>query len=131
MSDLLTATQTAVYNALNVSSVTDLAPVTQHVIEDTEPPLVIIGDVSFEPIGGKSGGLDRATVEIVTLYRGPKRTELFAIQTAVRNALDGQGITASGALLSDPVFVSSDVEELEDGVTYMGTQRFETIVQPA
>lgn len=131
MSDLLTATQTAIYTALNVAPVTSLAPVTQHVIEDTDPPLVIIGDVSFEPIGGKSGGLDRATVEVVTLYRGSKRTELFAIQTAVRNALDHQSVSASGALLSRPVFVSSEVEEMEDGVTYMGTQRFELIVQPA
>lgn len=131
MSDLLTATQAAFFTALNVASVTSLAPVTQHVIEDTDPPLVIIGDVSFEPMGGKDGGLDRATVEIVTLYRGSKRTELFAIQSAVRSALDNQTISASGADFSKPVYVSSEVEELEDGVTYMGTQRFEVIVQPA
>jgi hypothetical protein len=131
MTDLLTATQTAFYTALNVSTLTELSPVTQHVIENTEPPLTIIGGVSFEPIGGKDGGLDRATVEIITLYRGTQRTELFAIQSAVRTLLDGQTITAAGAEFSRPVYVSSEVEELEDGVTYLGTQRFEVIVQPA
>jgi hypothetical protein len=131
MSDLLTATQTAFYTALNVEDMTDLSPVTQHVIEDTDPPLTIIGDVSFEPIGGKDGGLDRATVEIVSIYRGSKRTDLFAIQAKARSLLDNQPISASGAEFSKPVFVSSDVEEMEDGVTYVGTQRFEVIVQPA
>jgi hypothetical protein len=132
MIDSASAVQQASFAALNgTTAVTDLAEVWQAPPEDSQPPLVLIGDVSLEPIGGKDGGLDRATFEIVTLIREPDQTALFALQMAVRNAIDGQAITASGALISLPTFLSADVEMLEDGETYMGTQRFETIVQPA
>ena len=132
MIDSASAVQEASFAALNgASAVTNLAEVWQAPPEDSQPPLVLIGDVVLEPIGGKDGGLDRATFEIVTLIRQPDQTALFALQMAVRNALDGQSITATGALLSEPSFLTSEVELLEDGETYMGTQRFETIVQPA
>jgi hypothetical protein len=132
MIDSASAVQQASFAALNgATAVTDLAEVWQSPPEDSQPPLVLIGDVSLEPIGGKDGGLDRATFEIVTLVRQPDQTALFALQMAVRNALDEQTITATGALISNPVFLSAEVEMLEDGETYMGTQRFETIVQPA
>ena len=132
MIDSASAVQQASFATLNgATAVTDLAEVWQSPPEDSQPPLVLIGDVSLEPIGGKDGGLDRATFEIVTLVRQPDQTALFALQMAVRNALDDQAITATGALISNPSFLSADVELLEDGETYMGTQRFETIVQPA
>jgi hypothetical protein len=132
MIDSASAVQQASFAALNcATAVSDLAEVWQSPPEDSQPPLVLIGDVSLEPIGGKDGGLDRATFEIVTLVRQPDQTALFALQMAVRNALDEQTITATGALISNPVFLSAEVEMLEDGETYMGTQRFETIVQPA
>ena len=131
MPDLATATQDAIYAALNVTAVTDLAPVYQHVPENTDPPIVIVGDINFEPIGAKDGGLDRASAEIVSFYRGPKRAGLYDIQAVIRDALDGQSIAATGALFSHPVQVSSEAELLEDGITYQGIQTFELIVQPA
>ena len=129
MPDLQTAVQDAFFAALNVASVTSLAPVTQHVPEDTQPPIVIIGQIGLEPVGIKAGGFDHATVEIVTEARGPKRALLFAIQSAVRAALEGKPIAAVGVILSPPAFAGSDTDQLEDGVTYIGTQRFETFVQ--
>jgi len=131
MTDLATATQNAFYAALNVAAVTSLASLYQHVPENVQPPLVMVGDISLIPLGGKDGGLDQVTVEIVTLVRAPKRAALFALQAAIRNRLDLQPITAFGALLSSPVQTGSDASLLEDGETYMGTQTFETIVQPA
>lgn len=131
MIDAATAVQLAFYTALNVPAVTDLAPVWQNPPEGTNPPVVVIGNVSLEPIGGKDGGLDRATVDVLTFIRQPDQTVLFALQAAVRDQLDGQPVSASGALLSDPVMNSSEIDMMDDGETYMGTQRFETFVQPA
>lgn len=131
MLDAAAAAQEAFYGGLNVAAVTGLATVFQHPPEDTQPPVVLIGSISLEPMGGKDGGLDRATVDIVTFVREPDQAMLFALQAAVRDMLDGQPVHAFAALLSDPVLLSAEVQLLEDGETYMGTQRFETIVQPA
>ena len=129
MTDILTATQNAFYAALNVTGVTSLGTLVQHVPEDSNPPLIIVGDISLEPLGGKDGGLDRAKVEIVTISRAPKRAILFAMQAAVRAALDGMPISATGATFSPPVQTASDGQLIEDGLTYIGTQQFETFVQ--
>lgn len=131
MIDAATAVQMAFYTALNVPAVTDLAPVWQNPPEGTNPPVVVIGNVSLEPIGGKDGGLDRATVDVLTFIRQPDQTVLFELQAAVRDQLDGQPVSTSGALLSDPVMNSSEIDMMDDGETYMGTQKFETFVQPA
>jgi len=130
MIDAATAVQEALYAALNVSGVTDLAPVWQNPPEGTDPPVVVIGNVSLEPIGGKDGGFDKATADVLTFVRQPDQTVLFALQTAVRNQVDGAQLTAPGAVLSAPVMTSSEVEMMDDGETYMGTQRFEVFVQP-
>lgn len=129
MADILTATQNAFYAALNVVGVTALGTLVQHVPEDSLPPLIIVGDISLEPIGGKDGGLDRAKVEIVTISRAPKRAVLFAMQAAVRVALDGMPLTATGAIFSPAIMTASDGQLIEDGLTYVGTQQFETFVQ--
>lgn len=129
MSDFATSVQNAFFTALNVASVTSLATVLQHVPEDTQPPLVILSQITLEPFGGKAGGLDKAIVEIVCLFRGPKRAGLYAIQAAVRAVIDQQPISAAGVTLSVPFHISTDSDQLEDGVTYLGTQRFEVFVQ--
>jgi hypothetical protein len=131
MTDIKTAAQDAFFAKLNVAGVTNLAPVVQHVLEDTQPPLVVVGDVSTEPVGGKDGGLDMVTIDIITMIRSPQRASLFALQAAVRTQLDGQVVTGTGILLSDPVELSSEDDILEDGETYMGTQRYQTFVQPS
>jgi hypothetical protein len=123
------ATQDALFAALNVTAMTDLAPVMQHVPEGTEPPLVIVGDISFTPVGGKDGNFDRAEVDIVTMYRGPKRAGLFALQEVVQTLLDGVALTGD-ALFSNPRQIANQEEIMEDGITYVGTQRFELFVQP-
>lgn len=131
MIDLAAATQSAVFAALNVSSVTSIASLYQHVPEDTPPPLVVIDDISMTPIGGKDGGLDRATVTIITEVRKPKRTALFALQSAVRGAVEYVPLSATGALFSLPEQTAQDAKLLDDGQTYQGTQTFEIFVQPA
>lgn len=135
MIDSRTAAQTAFFAALDGSTaVTDLADVWQNPPEDTQPGakgLVITGLASVENIAGKDGGLDEVTLDILTIVRKPDVTELYALSSAVRNALEAQTVTAAGALLSDPEFLSADPDQLEDGETYIDTLRFRTIVQAA
>jgi hypothetical protein len=132
MIDLRTATQRAFVQALGVPAVTGLAPVLQHVPENTQPPMAIVADVVAEAVGGKDGGLDRMTVEVLTAVREPRREALYALMAAVADTIDGKALPAqAGATLSVPTLESSDDEILEDGKTYMGTQRFTLFAQPA
>lgn len=131
MTDLRKAVQDAFYDALNVSTVTTIAPVYQHVPDGTQPPLVIIDDITQEPDGGKGGGLDRFTVVVVTVRRQPSRAALFELMDAVRSVLEGVGLTATGSILSSPTFDGGDDDLSDDGVTYIGTQRFSLWAQPA
>ena len=130
MTDLTLATQDAVFAALSAGGTSALAPVYQHVPENTQPPAVIVGDIEVEAIGGKDGGLDRNVVTIVSFYRGPARKGLYAIMAANRAALDDQPLASAAAILSRPVFLNATDDLGEDGETYQGVQQFEIIAQP-
>ena len=133
MIDSQTAVQSAVFTALNsAASVTALADVWQNPPEDTQPGdkgLVILGLVSLQAGDLKSGDLDSATISIFTQVRKPDATVLYALNSAVRNALEGQTITAAGALIGSPVFLSADPKLMQDGQTYEDELRFEMFVQ--
>lgn len=135
MIDLQTAVNNAVFAALNgAGPVIALADVYGFAPEDTQPGtkgVVILGMVALEnePDGGS--GLCQATVEVHTFVRKPDATVLYALNSAVRNALEGQDIAATGALLSPPVFKSADPSTMADGKTLQDTLRFETFVQAA
>lgn len=132
MADMRAAIQDAVLDRLNDATVTSLAPVYQHVPDNTQPPMVIVGAITLEGDGAKSGAsLDRATVEIITLRREPRRAALHELMAVVRGRLEGQPLVAAGALLSEPEFEADDDDLLDDGVTYAGTQRFALWAQPA
>jgi hypothetical protein len=135
VNDFVLAVQTGLFSALSNSSVTTLAKVFQHLPEGVQAVtglgLVIIGDMAAEPAAGKGGGLDRIVAEIVTLVRDPGRSHLTPVMSAVRAAIEDQLIAAQGYLISRPVFEGSDDTLLDDGETYLGTQRFSMFVQNA
>jgi hypothetical protein len=135
MIDLQTAVQEAVFTALEGSSgVTSLGDVWQNAPEDADlvaKGLVIIGLVALIAPEAKDGGFEKATVPVFTYVRRPDATELYALNSAVRTALEGQVITATGAELGRPVFLSADPELMEDGETYFDKLLFEMFVQPA
>ena len=136
MIDSRTAAHKAIYAALNAATpVTDLADVWGHPEEGTEPTpdkaLVIIGPASAENIAGKDGDLDDVTIAVFVEVRKPDITELYALSSAIRTALEGQAISATGAELSRPEFLGADPDLLEDGETYIDALRFRTIVQGA
>lgn len=134
MIDSRTAAHTAFYTALSAdATVLGLADVWGHAEEDTEPTdakgLVLIGMASANNLAGKDGGLDDITIEVITSVRKPDVTLLYALSTAVRNALEAKSLFVAGAMVSPPEFVSADADLMEDGETYFDTLRFRTIVQ--
>lgn len=132
MSNLRAALIKAVFGSLNVSSVTDLAPVCQHIIEDTQPPVNLIREISLEPVGSKDGGLYLATITVDSLYRGTKGTEAAAQLDSVEAALLNGTLSAPGMVDARPFSVRTDgPTQGEDGVTYEGTVTAEALVQPA
>jgi len=129
MTDLLQATQDAVFAAVNVAAVKALAPVYQNVPPNTQPPFIEIGAIDAEEIGAKGDGLERHTVEIEFQHRGPARRPLLAMMHAVREALTGVVLTAPGATLDQCHWLASATDREDDGVTYHGIHRFEMLVQ--
>jgi hypothetical protein len=135
MIDSQTAVQLAVFAALKAATdVTSLADVWQNPPEGTEPGekgLVLIGLVSLAGDANKEGGLDEATCSVFTQVRKPDATFLYALNVAVRNALERQTISADGADISEPWFVSANPRLMDDGVTYEDELRFGAFVQAA
>lgn len=134
MIDTRTAAHTAVYKALAAATaVTDLADVWGHAEEGTEPTdtkgMVLVGLASAGAFGGKDDGLDEVIIEVYCYVRKPDVTALYAVSAAVRDALDGRPMTATGAIVSPPEFQSAEPDLMEDGETYADTLRFRTIVQ--
>jgi hypothetical protein len=135
MIDTQTAVQVAAYAVLNADEgVTSQADVWQNPPENTQPGLkglVIIGLIGLVNEGDKGADFDKATISIFTQVRKPDATALYALNAAVRNALEGATMTAPGALIETPVFVSANPKLLEDGKTYEDELSFEMFVQPA
>jgi hypothetical protein len=136
MIDTRTAAHTAIYRALAAdTAVAALADVWGHAEEGTEPTdakgIILVGLASTDSIAGKDGGLDEVTIEVYAYVRKPDVTALYEVSAAVRNAIEGKPMTAPGALVSGPEFLSAESDLMEDGETYTDTLRFRTIVQDA
>jgi hypothetical protein len=111
-----------------------LADVWQNPPEDTQPGqkgLVIIGLVVLDADQDMAGTIDKATISVFTQSRKPDTGELYALNSAVRNALDHQAMSASGAIISKPAFLSAEPKLMADGQTYEDELRFEMFVQSA
>jgi hypothetical protein len=133
MIDLLQSVQEAVFTKLSGAvGLTDLAPVFQHVPQDTQPPMVIIGNIDSENIGTKGEQLEEVTIEVISIYRGSGRAALLDIMHQVRVALDRQELTLAGVEFDTPDYVSASADgPAEDGTTYVGISTFTINAEPA
>jgi hypothetical protein len=134
MIDSRTAAHVALYAALNAeTAVTDLADVWGHAPEDTQPTaakgIVQVGFASATNEGGKDGGFDEVTIDVLASVREPDATALYALSTAVRNAIEAQNMSAPGADIGRPEFVSVEPDLLDDGETYVDRLTFKMFVQ--
>ena len=128
MTDLSGALQSGVYAAL-AAGVTS-APVKSSIKAEDGYPFVFIGEDVVEQIGAKGDRFERHSLTINTMDEGSSRRRLLAIQEEVRAALDGQALTAAGAILSSPVLETSHDGAVDES-TFLGAQTFTIFVQPA
>lgn len=129
MVDTVEGVQKAFYTALNGNL--GGVPVYDHVPDGTPPPVVIIDQIQSLDWSTKDSPGEQHTVEIVSVVQAKSRKVLRAIMTDVKDALVDQAITATGVVISNPVFESSDEETIGDGLTYIGRQRFSVFAEPA
>lgn len=129
--DLLTATQDAVIAGLQACVPAELATVHQHVLENAQPPLVIVGDIDSENEAGKGEQLEKLRVQVQSLYQGKDRRQLFAIMHAVRR-LELQTLVIEGVAFSirfDGAATTTGAGP--NGVLYAGITSFEIYAEPA
>ena len=132
MTDFQSAVEKAIYDRL-VEQVT-AAPVKQHVPENHAPPVVIIGDITFENQGEKDAPLFRFDVALVSVVTGPSRKPLNVLQAQVRTALDRWKPAATGEVAFGEIVVSGGSgQEIqgEQGPIYFGQQSAVFYVQGA
>lgn len=86
MTDYQDALEQVLFDRL--SARVTLSPVFQHMPENQAPPATIIGDITFEDLGGKDAPLRRYTVTINTIIAGGERAPLNRLQAEVDDALD-------------------------------------------
>lgn len=132
MPDFVLAAQTAVFARLKASvALQAAAPSFEFVPEDTEPPMTILSRFTATPAGGKGDRFDEIEFELLSVIREPGREFLTPAMAMVRDLIEGAALPSTlGVQFSGPVFLSQDDELLEDGQTYLGTQRFSLLAQP-
>ena len=136
MIDSRTALHQAIFRKLNSTvAVTDLADVWSHPEEGTEPTpekgLVLVGLAGVSDEGDKDESqFDEVTIDIITYIRKPEMTAVYQLSHAIREALQGVAVTDPGALIEPLRFIASDSDLLEDGITYVDTNRYASFVQP-
>lgn len=132
MTDFQSAVDKAIYDRLE-AIITDV-PIYQHVPEDTPPPVVIIGDTTFDDEADKEGSLFRFEVSIVCVVQGPGRKPLNALQARVWQALnDWRPAPTAEVQFGDIRIGATSGQEIQatQGPVYYGQQSAILYVQAA
>lgn len=115
-----------------LSASVTLAPVFQHVPEDTPPPVVILGDVSFENQGSKESPLLLFTIVILSLIKAHERKPLNKLQAQVDVAVTGWKPDPKDGVAFGDIMIGSGSGRListDDGSpVYYGEQIFTQFV---
>jgi hypothetical protein len=128
MADLMQAVHGAVYDRL-AAGVT-LAPVYSVVPDNTQPPVVVLGDGTFEQIGGKNSNMERHELIVRTIIGGTSKQALLALMQEVKAALHNQPLTSPDAALARCVLSSgNELRDIDKGVL-VGEQRFFVFASP-
>jgi len=134
MTDLTGATQKAIFQAL--SSVVGLPPVVSEVPVNNDGqatyPFTLLGEDQVTPLGAKGEQIEQHDFAVHICMQSTTKIVVKVMQEMVRARLvDGALIADDRAIFSRPELTSASAPLLEDGATYVGTQIFFIIAQPA
>lgn len=125
MASAESATEAAAF--VTLSAGVTLATVYQHVPEDTNPPVVIVADMSTDAAKHSSKESVRQDCQIeltiASVFKGEARAPILAIEEEVLAALHQHRETRSNWQLTF-IYDSSDGSLLEDGETYVNNIKF-------
>lgn len=122
MSDAIDAVERAAY-LLMTADPAPSAPVYQDVPDNAPPPVIIIGDVDWEPIGAKGDPDCTGRIEMVTVHDGDARKPLLAMQGEVFDRMADARIDVSGWRIFF-TFTGGNAVLTPDGAGYVGMQNF-------
>lgn len=130
MTDLLSATQGAVYRAVSTGVTFGFFV---NVPQGAKAPFGKVGTIEAEPEPEKGDGLERHEVELIYVYQGREKADLTAMMHAGRVAIEAAELMADGADFSQARWLSSVASDASaaDGITYAGISRFEIYAMPA
>ncbi len=105
-------------------------PVYQRVPDETLPAVVVIDSIDLQATETKDATPRRASISIVTVYRGRSKASAQAIIGAVFQLLEGFKLTVSGFSVSDCRLQFSGVgeETTEANLVHVGRQTFDLII---
>jgi hypothetical protein len=129
MIDLALEAQIAVFTALK-NLPTDSAVVAalgtqnlgvfQHVPENTQPPYLVIGQISSMSDFENYDQFEQITFEIIAVYRGMGRAPLMKILHSARLLIENQNLSTASAAFQTPRMKDYQVSEsIADGQTYI------------
>ena len=123
--DALSATEAAIFRALDAGIAG--ATVFQHAPENTQPPVVIVGDIDkATPIGASDDPDRRIPLTIVVITEGEQRRPCTVLLGQVEKILSGARLAAGGFTIR-PCFDNSTAVLAEDGASYVGLCLFEIL----
>ena len=103
----------------------------QHVPENAQPPMIIIGMMGSRPDSDKGDQLEWISAEVQTVYRGSARWPLLRLMQLVREQIEGQTLEADNVAFEPPRLVSVEAgDAIADGITYVGLSNFEFGAEP-
>jgi hypothetical protein len=129
MTDLQGALEARLFERLSAGIVG--AAVHQHVPQDAQGSLVIIGEIGSEDAGSKGSVLELFDIDIATEVRSTSRKALNALQAQVHALLNEWRPANSAEVKFGEMTQQSRTGQLGgEGSTYFGSQRFKIFVQP-
>jgi hypothetical protein len=123
------AVEAAAFAALNVSAITTLLPVFQHVPENTNPPVLIVGsmDSDTNDIATKDGDDEHINITITAVVTAEERRPLRAIKRKVKELLNGHVVNGTDWTICFTYSGADSVLLADNGQDYVGNFHFSAL----
>lgn len=103
-----------------------------HTPQNTQPPFLKLGPVSSEMDPENYDQVEKITIEIQGIWRGPGDGPLTEMMNYARSLLDGQHIPSDVVAIQPPYCLTIEVGDAAiDGLTYVAVMNVEMMVEPA